>query len=120
MFINIPSVLVVLGGGMAVTLMKFPVSHMLRAFKIALKAFLHKPENPTSLMEQGIQLANIARKDGILGLEQVEVQNEFLAKGIQLVVDGQAPEVIQKILAKDINLTIERHDQGKKIFLVMP
>ncbi|OVE79956.1 flagellar motor protein PomA [bacterium J17] len=116
MFFNIPSLLIVVGGGFAVVLMKFPLSLTLGSFKIAARAFLHKSETPTELIEVGMELANIARKDGVLGLEKVEISNEFLAKGIQLVVDGQEPDMVRKILTNDINLAIERHDQGQNVF----
>lgn len=115
-FVNLPGLIIVLGGTMAVTLMKFPLSHTLGAFQVALKAFIHKSERPSELVEQSVNLANIARKEGLLGLEQVEVKNAFLRKGIQLVVDGHEPELVERMLSKDINLTIERNEEGISIF----
>lgn len=115
-FMNTPSLVIVLGGTIAITLMKFPLSHMLGAFQVALKAFIHKTEKPSDLVEQSVHLAGIARKEGVLGLEEVEVDNEFLRKGIQFVVDGHEPELIERMLAKDIELTIERNNDGISIF----
>ena len=115
-FVNLPGLIIVVGGTMAVTLMKFPLSHTLGAFHVALKAFIHKSDRPSELVEQSIHLASIARKDGLLGLEQIEVQNTFLRKGIQLVVDGHEPELVERMLSKDINLTIERNEEGISIF----
>ena len=115
-FVNLPGFIIVVGGTMAVTLMKFPLSHTLGAFQVALKAFVHKSERPSELVEQSVHLANIARKEGLLGLEQVEVKNAFLRKGIQLVVDGHEPELVERMLSKDINLTIERNEEGISIF----
>ena len=115
-FVNIPSVAIVIGGTMMVVLMKFPLSHTFGAFKIALKAFFHKPEKASELINQSVELSEIARKEGILGLESAEVKNKFLKSGIMLVVDGHDPQFVRKMLSKDINLAIERHDEGVSIF----
>ncbi len=115
-FVNIPSLLIVGGGTIFAVLMKFPLGHFLTAFKIATKAFFNKAENPMKLIEEGVNLANIARKEGVLGLEGQDIENEFLQRGIQLSVDGHEPEFVRTMLGKDINLTIERHERGQAIF----
>ena len=115
-FINPASLLIVLGGTIMVTLMKFPLAHFLGAFKIAMNAFLHKPIDSVKLIEEGLMLANVARKEGILSLERQEVDNPFLEKGIQLCVDGHDSSLVRSLLSKDINLTIERHESGQAIF----
>jgi chemotaxis protein MotA len=116
MFINAPGLLIVIGGTFAVTLMKFPLKLTLSAFGIALKAFIHRTQQPSQIIEQTIELANVARKEGLLGLENVEVENGFLRHGIQLVVDGNSPDLVHKILSKDISLSIERNEIGLNIF----
>ena len=116
MFVNIPSLLIVVGGTIFVTLVKYPMGHTLAAFKIGLRALFAKGENPMELIETSVELANIARKEGVLGLEKIEIKNPFLSRGMQLVIDGQDPDVVKKILNKEINLTIERHDLGQSIF----
>ena len=115
-FIDIPSVFIVLGGTAFVVLTKFPLNHTLGAFKVGLKAFLHKSDRPHELITQTVDLATVARKDGLLGLEQMAVRNPFLQRGIQLVVDGHEPAFVRKVLGTDINLTIERHEEGQAIF----
>ncbi len=115
-FLNVPSLLIVGLGTVMVVLMKFPLAHFFSAFKIAMKAFMHKPEDPQSLIREGVELANIARKEGVLGLEGREISNPFLERGIQLCVDGHEPEFVRQMLNKDVNLTIERHERGQAIF----
>jgi chemotaxis protein MotA len=115
-FLNMPSILIVVGGTMFANLIKFPLGQSLGAFKVAMKAFLFKSESPQKLIAEGVELAGIARKEGLLGLESVEISNVFLKKGIQLAIDGNEPEFVSRVLAKDINLTIERHEQGQAIF----
>jgi chemotaxis protein MotA len=115
-FINVPSMIIVLGGTFAITLMKFPLAHTLGAFGVAMKAFVHRSERTSELIAQSVELATIARKEGLLGLEQVEVRNAFLRKGIQFLVDGHDPELVERMLSKDIDLTLERNEEGIKIF----
>ncbi|MEA1868289.1 MAG: flagellar motor protein PomA [Thermodesulfobacteriota bacterium] len=116
-FVNLPGLIIVVGGSIAITLMKFPIAYMLNAFKIGMKAFFHRSEKPIVLIEQAVQLATVARKKGLIGLEEhTDIQNEFFKKGIQMVVDGHDPELVHKTLSKDIYLTLERHEQGQNIF----
>ncbi|HEB57582.1 MAG TPA: flagellar motor protein PomA [Gammaproteobacteria bacterium] len=116
MFVNGPSIMIVVAGTFAVVLMKFPLSNMLGAFGVALKAFVYKSQQPSEIIEQSVELANVARKEGLLGLENVHVDNEFLAKGITMVVDGNPPELVSKILSKEISISIERNETGLSIF----
>lgn len=115
-FVNAPGLLIVVAGTSAVVLMKYPISHSALAIKVAIKAFLYKIQSPTQLIEKCVELSTIARKEGVLGLEQVEIENEFLRNGVQLVVDGHEAGFVRKMLNKDINLTIERHEEGQSIF----
>lgn len=115
-FINAPSILIVMGGTAAATLMRYSFGEIIGSLRVGMKAFFHKPEQPKGLIEAGVELATVARKEGMLGLEKQEVSNEFLKKGIQLCVDGHEPDFVRNMLNKDINLTIERHDVGQGIF----
>ncbi|MDH5485715.1 MAG: flagellar motor protein PomA [Gammaproteobacteria bacterium] len=116
LFVNPPSLLIVIGGSVAVVLMQFSLSQFFSAFKVAAKAFTHKPVNAQELIDQAVVLANVARKEGMMALEQQEIDNRFLFKGIQLCVDGHPPELVRRMLSRDISLTIQRHETGQKIF----
>ena len=115
-FINIPSLLVVIGGTTFAVLMKFTLSQYLGAFGIAAKAFKFKSVSPEDLIDEVSELADLARKGGLLSLEGKEVSHEFLQKGITLLVDGHDPDVVRTMMAKDMKLALERHDWGAKIF----
>ena len=119
LFVNVPSILIVIGGSVAVVLMQFTVGQFFGAFKVGLKAFLHKSVDAAQLIEQAGVLANIARKEGMMALESQEIENPFLNKGIQLCVDGHPPDLVRKMLSKDISLTIQRHELGQKIFTAL-
>ena len=115
-FINAPSLIIVVGGTLTVTLIKYSLAQFLGAIKVAMIAFFHKPVDPKDLIAEAVKLAGVARKEGLLALEGMEVANPFLAKGIQLLADGQEPAFVQKILSRDISLAIERHAVGSSIF----
>ncbi len=119
LFINVPSLLIVIGGSSAAVLMQFTIGQFFGAFKVAMKAFFHKSVDPQELITQAGELANIARKEGMMALESQEIDNPFLNKGIQLCVDGHPPDLVRKMLNKDITLTIQRHEQGQKIFTAL-
>ena len=124
MFVDIPSVLIVLVGSLFVVLMKFSLAQFLGAVKVAARAFSFKMVTPADLIAEVVELADMARKDGLLTLEGKEVSSDFLQKGIQLLVDGHDAEgggvlgaaVVRGVMKKDLLQTLERHDIGAKIF----
>jgi chemotaxis protein MotA len=96
--------------------MKYNGSQFFGATKIAAKAFIFKTDKPDDLIAQIVTMADAARKGGFLALEEMEVENLFLRKGIDLLVDGHDADTVRMILRKDISLTNERHEQGASIF----
>ncbi len=116
MFVDVPSVLIVVVGSLFVALSKFGLGQFLGAGKIAAKAFMFKSTDPGELIDEVVELADAARKGGLLSLEGKEVSNEFLESGIQLLVDGHDPDVVKTLLSKDMDKTIERHKTGSDIF----
>jgi len=116
MFVNIPSMLIVVGGAIFAVLMKFELGQFLSAGKIAAIAFSFKLPKPDAMIEEIVELAGEARKNGLLALEGKEVSYDFLAKGIQLLVDGHDPDVVKSLLSKDVRLSADRHKIGTQIF----
>ena len=115
-FLNVPGALIVLGGTAAATLIKFPLDRCVNAFQVAYQAFRKELEATEDLIRRIHELAYVARKRGILALDDEEVDNDFFQKGIQLAVDGHSPEFVRKVLTEDMRLSVERHDQGQRIF----
>ena len=116
LFVNAPSLLIVLGGTFGVSLMRVPLSDFLRSFSVLAKAFLNKKENPRELIEEGVRLADIARKNGLLALEGETISNDFLKKGIDLCVDGHDPVFVKKILTQEIDQMISRNEVGQDMW----
>ncbi|MCX4188584.1 flagellar motor protein PomA [Methylophaga sp. OBS4] len=115
-FVNAPSFAIVLGGTFAVVLMRFTLGQFIGSMKTATKAFLHKAESPEQIIETVVELAAIARKEGLLALEKQEIANPVLAKGINMLVDGHEPAVVKKALVTEMNETVNRHGIGQQIF----
>ncbi len=115
-FVNVPSLLIVLGGSLFVVLMKFPLAHFLGLAKVAGKAFKFKSVKPEDIIAETVDLADAARKGGLLSLEDKEVSSDFMQRGIQLLVDGHDPDVVRALLNKEKTLTSERHEYGSDIF----
>ena len=119
MFVNVPSLMIVLVGTLFVVLMKFSLAQFLGAVKVAVKAFSFKLVKPENIIEEVVELADAARKGGLLSLEGKEVSSNFLSKGIQLLVDGHDADVVRELLKKDLHQTLQRHEWGAKIFKAM-
>ncbi|AXQ13071.1 MULTISPECIES: flagellar motor protein PomA [Shewanella] len=115
-FIDVPSVLIVLVGSLFVVMMKFNLKQFLGAVKIAAKAFMFKLDKPEELIEQSVTMADAARKGGFLALEEAQISNSFMQKAIDMLVDGHDGDVVREALEKDIQLTEDRHKAGISIF----
>ena len=115
-FINTPSLLVVLGGTVLVTMMKFSLGKFLGAAGIAVKAFLHKPMSPEDLIEEAVDLAKTARQGGLLALEDKEISDPFMKTGLGLLIDGHQADQVRAMLLKDLAQTTKRHSDGQDIF----
>jgi len=119
MFVNVPSLLIVIVGSLFAVMIKFELGQFLGAGKVVAKAFSFKLVKPDDLIGEIVELAGLARKGGLLSLEGKEVSDEFLSKGIQLLVDGHDPDVVKTLLSKEMKLSSDRHDNGVTIFKSM-
>ncbi|MEM9744757.1 MAG: flagellar motor protein PomA [Pseudomonadota bacterium] len=119
MFVNVPSLMIVFVGTLFVVLMKFSMGQFIGAVKVAAKAFSFKLVAPDQLITEVVDLADTARKGGMLALEGKEVSSNFMQKGIQLLVDGHDADVVSGVLRKDLSQTLARHEVGAKIFTAM-
>ena len=116
-FIHVPSMMIVLGGTVAVTMMNFRLDEVKGVVKVMMKSLLFKIASPTEEIERIITYANLARKEGLLALEarMEEIDDKFFSKGLQLVIDGFAAETVRDILELDLEQARQRHSAGKKI-----
>lgn len=116
-FIDIPSGMIVFGGGIAAVLINFPMSNCLGCFGVVMKCFLFKLPTPQDLIGQLKEMAGIAKKDGLLALEGQleEMEYDFLKRGIESLVGGASPEQIRNAMELEASCIDTRHVTGKKI-----
>ena len=116
-FIDVPSVMIVIGGATAAAMMSVPLKNVLRMPLVLKKAFLNKSTNVGELIQQIVSLAETARRDGLLALESrlEEIENSFIKLGVQMAVDGTRPEVIEDILRTEITAIATRHKEGRTV-----
>lgn len=116
-FINIPSILIVVCGTLAVTLMKYRWHGMVRSFRLAFgTVFFDRIENPLSVYGEVRALAEVVRKEGLLGLERVTIAYPFLLKAVNLGADGHTPDFIQDVLLEDTQQSMERYQIAERVF----
>ena len=117
-FISPSSVMIVIGGAIASVMTSFPLAKFLMAGKIFSKTLKHKEQSTQKLIDDLVGYAEIARRDGILSLENAtkNAEDPFIIKGIQMAVDGTDPELIDQIMNNELEAIAERHDVGKAIF----
>jgi chemotaxis protein MotA len=116
-FINVPSLVIVFGGTIAVTMVNFPMTQVKSIAKVMLVTAFNKTTTPSEEIERIVEYANLARKEGLLALETKlqEVDDSFFAKGIQLVIDGFSAETVRDIMELEADWQRQRHGTGKKI-----
>jgi len=120
-FINIPSVMIVVGGTLGATMINYPLPDILKVTKVVKNAFFMKKMTASELIATFVNLAGVARREGILALESKlnEMEDEFMKKGMQLSVDGLEPAAIKEILETEIDAIQDRHKLGAEIFTTM-
>jgi len=120
-FYNLPSIVIVLGGTIAATLVAYPLKKVFETLKIVKKAFSSKELAPGYTIDKIIEIANVARREGLLALEEAaeSIDDEFLQKGIMLIVDGTDPELVRNILETELAFLEQRHSSGKSVFDMM-
>ncbi|MFG0313265.1 MAG: motility protein A, partial [Phycisphaerales bacterium] len=112
--INIPSLVVVIGGATGAVLCAFPLSKMTKAHTVILKAVFNDPPDIEGVIKDLVKFAEIARREGILSLENHigDMKEEFVVRGIKMAVDGTDPELIRVIMETELEGLMARHIQG--------
>lgn len=120
-FWDFPSVVIVLGGGLASVLISYRLSEIGKIFKVVIKAFMGKESKPQDSIKVLVELSMKARREGLLSLESEyeNINDDFLKQSLQLVVDGVEPEVIVESMDLELENMKMRHDKGSGLFKTM-
>lgn len=115
---QITAFIIVMGGTIGAVFVNYPLSTCIRAMRNLKKTLISPRSNPVGIIREISELAAVARKDGLLALEAriKQLTNPFLAKGLQLVVDGSEPKMTREILEIDISYSEEYDLSSAKVF----
>ncbi len=116
-FWDTPSVLIVIGGAIASVLVAYPLRAVLQSIKYGMISISHKEYSAQLAIEQIVSLAETARREGLLALENrmEEITDPFLAGGVRMAVDGMSPEVVEAIMNTEIDAVNARHNYGRSV-----
>ncbi len=117
-FVDPAGMLITLGGSLGATLISFRLSEMKTIFQVAKKVLIPQEESILDLHARFIELAQKARREGLLVLEDEldEIEDPFFRNGLQMVIDGFEPDSIRSILNAELNSLEGRHQMGQRLF----
>jgi len=118
-FIDVASLLVVGFGSIAALMIAFPGGQLKGVAGVLRQAFFSTKSNPDKIMTLMREMANRVRKEGgLLALEDMvqDVEDDFLKRGVQMLVDGHDPKAIEEILYTEVEKIGDRHDTNADIF----
>jgi chemotaxis protein MotA len=113
-FIDIPSVLIVVGGTFAITMVSYSLSEIIKGQGLMMKTLFSKSVDPADAALKVLELADLARKNGVLGMQE-SLKNlddaPFLQKGLAMVVDGTSGDDVERIMSQEIKGMVGRHEK---------
>ncbi len=115
-FYNLPSIMIVVGGTTASTLVTFPLEEVIQAIRGAGRALGGRKTRPEDVVETMVRLAELSRREGILALENIKTENHVLKKACQLISDNASPQVIETVLHLEIAAMKRRHSIPIAVF----
>ncbi|MCA9201861.1 MAG: MotA/TolQ/ExbB proton channel family protein [Planctomycetales bacterium] len=120
-FIDAPSLMITVGGSFAALLINFPLNNVLGVFSVIKKCFTVKLPTTQECIARFKELAGVVRSQGMLALENElpNINDEFLARGLEMVIGGATKESIEQVLETEVSYVAQRHATGKKIIEAM-
>jgi chemotaxis protein MotA len=111
------AVIVIFGGATAATMVRFPFSVIMHGLPMGIRfAFSLRSSHPRDLIEELTKIADVVRKSGPMALENIQVDDSFLAQGIRYVCDGYDREFIKDTMERDRDIFLQRLDEGSKVY----
>ena len=121
-FARYEAFLLVFGGTLGATMVSFPMRTFLRGFGLGLKtAFTEPVYHEREVIATLVSFAEKARREGLLALENeaAALEDDFMRKGIQLVIDGRDTDIIRKILETEVLYVQDRNAKAEAVFMTM-
>lgn len=117
--INIPGILIVIGGTFGAVFIAFPLANVIGMPKFAMNAIFNKlTVHAEHMSKQLVEMADKARREGLLSLEEEAqgIDDPFAKKGLMLMIDGTDPDALRSIMEIEIDALSARHRENAKIF----
>ncbi len=120
-FVNVPSMLITVGGTACATLVHFPLSEVMKIFRIVGRTISFNLPEAESVLADMTEYSKVVRRDGVLALEDTlaELDDDFLIKGLQLVIDGVESDQVREIMLMELQSLRSRHSLGVDILSFM-
>ncbi len=121
MFVDPSSIFIVIGGGIGAFFISYPLDKCKRFISVLKVVFASQELDVNEVRPVMVSFAEKARREGLLALEDdlQELDDEFLRKGIQLVVDGTDPELVEQIMRTELEQIDDRHGFGSGVMTHM-
>jgi len=117
MFVDVLSIVMVIGGTMAGILIRYPFTMVLYGLPVGLRyAFTMSASTPRDIIDQITQVAEVSRKQGATALENLDVSEPFLKQGVRYVADGYDREFIRATMERDRDNFMQRIEAGAKVW----
>ena len=115
--VNIPSAIIVFGGSFGVAIVAYGLPQFLKAPKLIMLVIRQPQQDADTIITQIVNLAEKARREGLLSLEDEaeQITDPLLRKGLTVVIDGTDPEQVRSILEIDVANMGDRHEVGYKL-----
>lgn len=117
-FLNLPSVLIVLGGTLSVVTICFSLAEVGNTFRVVATAVLPSNRAPEDAAAQVLRIAEMARRNGLLALQNIQrdlAAEPFLHKCMTMVIDGAAGEEVETVMRRDLRATQQRHGRSADV-----
>jgi chemotaxis protein MotA len=118
-FVNIPGLMIVIGGTMAATLLTVQFKDVMNAFKGAYIVFTRDKTNPKEMIETMIKLSRISHRHGLLKLGDVKTDSPVLRRACNLLAEAASEQVIRNTLQNEIDSLLARHFATQDVFKKM-
>lgn len=117
-FLDPPSALIVFGGTFGAVLINYSFADVMGVLKVAQNAFFKKEQSAQDAIKLLVTMSKVSRRDGLLALQNMVagLRDPFLAKAVNLIIDGLEPGDVSNILETELDFIEERHRLGAEIF----
>jgi len=121
--LNLPAAMIVFGGTFGAAVITAQVEDVLNLPRVLRRAFFARVTDPVQVCRTMVEMARLARREGFLGLERevrtIEQSSPFMAKALQMVADGTAPEIVGEVLRAELGQLARRHARGAEFLMTM-